>query len=166
MASKKGIAVTVIILIAITGASFLLWTVPQENETTFVVSDYGSYLDGVKNIHEVLQESIDIEYQNLLNGKISPKDYIEVTEVTSSQVTSQIGEFVTSKPPEEWQDSYISYMDAMKKFNAYIGETKVLSNLIENGSTEEEMAETLQKIEALKAEYLEYVIISDKSRPD
>jgi type II secretory pathway component GspD/PulD (secretin) len=166
MASKKGIATTVIILIAITGASFLLWIVPQENETTFVVSDYGDYLDGVKNIHEVLQESIDIEYQNLLNGEISPKDYIEVTEVTSSQVTSQISEFVTSKPPEEWQDSYISYMDAMKKFNAYIGETKVLSNLIENGSTEEEMAETLQKIEALKAEYLEYVIISDKSRPD
>ena len=26
-------------------------------------------LDGAKNIHEVLQESIDIEYQNLRNGK-------------------------------------------------------------------------------------------------
>ena len=166
MASKKGIAATAIILIAITGASFLLWVVPQENETTFVVSDYGNYLDGVKNIHEVLRESIDIEYQNLRNGEISPKDYIEVTEVTSSQVTSQISEFVTSKPPEEWQNSYISYMDAMKKFNSYIGETKVLSNLIEKGSTEEEMAETLQKIESLKAESLEYVKISDESRPD
>ncbi|MDH3658105.1 MAG: hypothetical protein OEM77_08230 [Nitrosopumilus sp.] len=166
MASKKGIAMTVIILIAITSVSFLFWIVPQENETTFVVSDYGNYLDGVKNIHEVLQESIDIEYQNLRNGEISPKDYIAVTEVTSSQVTSQISEFVISKPPEEWQDSYISYMDAMKKFNSYIGETKVLSNLIEKGSTEEEMAETLQKIKSLKAESLEYVKISDESRPD
>lgn len=166
MASKKGIAMTVIILIAITSVSFLFWIVPQENETTFVVSDYGNYLDGVKNIHEVLQESIDIEYQNLRNGEISPKDYIAVTEVTSSQVTSQISEFVISNPPEEWQDSYISYMDAMKKFNSYIGETKVLSNLIEKGSTEEEMAETLQKIESLKTESLEYVKISDESRPD
>lgn len=166
MASKKGITVTIIILIAITGASFLLWVVPQENETTFVVSDYGNYLDGVKNIHEVLQESIDIEYQNLLKGEISPKDYIEVTEVTSSQVTSQISEFVTSKPPEEWQDSYISYMDALKKFNSYIVETKVLSNLIEKGSTEEEMAETLQKIDSLKAESIEHVKISDELRPD
>lgn len=166
MASKKGIAMTVIILIAITGVSFLFWIVPQENETTFVVSDYGNYLDGVKNIHEVLQESIDIEYQNLRNGEISPKDYIAVTEVTSSQVTSQISEFIISKPPEEWQDSYISYMDAMKKFNSYIGETKVLSNLIEKGSTEEEMVETLQKIESLKAESLEHVKISDESRPD
>ena len=166
MASKKGIAITVIILAAITGASFLLWIVPQNYETTFVISDYEDYLNGVKNIHEVLQESIDIEYQNLRNGEISPENYIKITEVTSSQVTAQISEFVTSKPPEEWQASYISYMEAMRKFNSYIGETKVLANMIEKGSSEAEMVETLQKIESLKAESLEYVKISDESKPD
>ena len=166
MTSKKGIVVTITILVAITGASFLLWMIPQNNETTFVVSDYGGYLDGVKNIHEVLQESMYIEYQNLRNGEISPQEYITITEITSSQATAQISEFVTSKPSEEWQSSYISYMDAMKKFNSYIGETKVLANLIEKGSTEAEMVETLQTIESLKIEYLEYVKISDESRPD
>jgi type II secretory pathway component GspD/PulD (secretin) len=166
MASKNGIAITVIILAAITGASFLIWQIPQDNETTFVISDYGDYLNGVKNIQEVLQESIDIEYQNLRNGEISPDDYIKITEKTSSQVTAQISEFVTSKPPEEWQDSYISYMDAMRKFNSFIGETKVLANMIEKGSTEEEMVKTLQKIESLKIESLDYVKISDESRPD
>jgi hypothetical protein len=166
MTSKKGIVVTIIILVAITGASFLLWMIPQNNETTFVVSDYGGYLDGVKNIHEVLQESMYIEYQNLRNGEISPQEYITITEITSSQATAQISEFVTSKPSEEWQSSYISYMDAMKKFNSYIGETKVLANLIEKGSPEAEMVETLQTIESLKIEYLEYVEISDESRPD
>jgi len=166
MASKKGIAFTVIILAAIIGASFLLWIVPQNYETTFVISDYEDYLNGVKNIHEVLQESIDIEYQNLRNGEITPENYIKITEVTSSQVTAQISEFVTSKPPEEWQASYISYMEAMRKFNSYIGETKVLANMIEKGSSEVEMVETLQKIESLKAESLEYVKISDESKPD
>ncbi len=165
MASKKGITITVIVLAAITGASFLIWIVPQNYETTFVISDYEDYLNGVKNIHEVLQESIDIEYQNLRNGKISPENYIKITEVTSSQVTAQISEFVTSKPPEEWQDSYISYMEAMRKFNSHIGETKVLANMIEKGSSEAEMVETLQKIESIKAESLEYVKISDESRP-
>ena len=165
MASKKGIVITVIILAVITGASFLSWIVPQDNEATFVISDYADYLDEVKNIHEVLQESIDIEYQNLRNEEISPDDYIKITEVTSSQVTAQISEFVTSKPPEEWQDSYISYMDAMRKFNSFIGETKVLANMIEKGSSEAEMVETLQKIESIKAESLEYVKISDESRP-
>jgi len=166
MASKNGIAITVIILAAITGASFLIWQIPQDNETTFVISDYRDYLNGVKIIQEVLQESIDIEYQNLRNGEISPDDYIKITEVTSSQVTAQISEFVTSKPPEEWQDSYISYMDAMRKFNSFIGETKVLANMIEKGSTEEEMVKTLQKIESLKMESLDYVKISDETRPD
>ena len=166
MASKKGITLTVTILVVITGASFLLWIIPQDNETTFVISDYENYLDEVKNIHEVLQESIDIEYQNLLIGEISPRDYITITEVTSSQVTAQISEFVTSKPPEEWQASYISYMEAMRKFNSYIGETKVLANMIEKGSSEVEMVETLQRIESLKAESLEYVKISDESKPD
>ncbi len=165
MASKKGIIVTAIILAAITGASFLLWIVPQDSETTFVISNYADYLDGVKNIQEVLQESISIEYQNLRNGEISPEDYITITEVTSSQVTAQISEFVTSKPPEEWQDSYINYKGAMIKFNSYIGETKVLANMIENGSTETEMIETVQEIDSLKAESLEYVKISDESRP-
>ncbi|KFM19645.1 hypothetical protein AAA799P11_00634 [Marine Group I thaumarchaeote SCGC AAA799-P11] len=165
MASKKGIAITIIILAAITGASFLVWTIPQQNETTFIVTDYENYLDGVKEIHEILQKSTDIEFQRLLDGEITPEQYVETAEVTSSQVTSQIGEFVTSKPPEEWQDSYISYMDAMRKFNAYIGETKVVANLIENESSQDEISEVMKKIESLKEESTELVKISDDSRP-
>ena len=165
MASRKGIAVTVIILVAITSASFSLWIIPQDVETTFVVSDYGNYLDGVKNIHKILEESIEIEYENLKTGKISSQEYISVTEITSSQVTTQISEFVTSKPSEEWQTSYINYMEALKLFNSYIIETKVLAKMIENGSTKDEMIETLEKIDMLKSESREFVKISDQSRP-
>ncbi|AJM93285.1 MULTISPECIES: hypothetical protein [Nitrosopumilus] len=165
MASKKGVAITTIILAAITGASFFVWTIPQQNETTFIVTDYKNYLDGAKGIHEVLQESTDIEYQKLLDGEITPEQYIASADITSSQVTSQISEFVTSKPPEEWQNSYISYMDAMKKFNSYVGETKVLAKLIENERSQEKISETIQKIESLKAESLELIKISDESRP-
>ncbi|MBT8243354.1 MAG: hypothetical protein HKP34_06620 [Nitrosopumilus sp.] len=166
MASKKGIMITAIILAAITGASFLMWLIPEDVETTFVVSDYGNYLDGVKNIHEVLEESVEIEYENLLNGEISPEEYIAVTEVTSSQVTTQISEFITSKPSEEWQDSYINHMESMKSFNSFIIETKVLAKMIENGSTEDEMNPILEKIDSLKMESKEYAKISEQSRPD
>jgi len=155
MASKKGIAITAIILAAITGASFLLWVIPQENDTTFIVTDYEGYLDGVKNIHEVLQESVDMEYQNLREGKISPIDYITITEVTSSQVTTQISEFVTSKPSEQWQESYIKY----------ILETKVLANQIEKGSLDAEILQTVDRIESIKAESIEYVKKSNELRP-
>jgi len=165
MASKKGIAITGIILASITAASFLLWIVPQENNSTFIVTDYEGYLDGVKNIHEVLQESIDIEYRNLQDGKISPSEYIIITEVTSSQVTTQISEFVTSKPSEKWQESYISYMNGMKKFNEYIIETKVLANQIENESADTKISETVNKIEAIKLESIEHIKKSNELRP-
>ena len=165
MASKKGIVITGIILASITAASFLLWVVPQENNSTFVVTDYEGYLDGVKNIHEVLQESIDIEYRNLQDGKISPSEYLIITEVTSSQVTTQISEFVTSKPSEKWQESYISYMNGMKKFNEYIIETKVLANQIENGSVDSKISDTVDKIESIKLESIEHIKKSNELRP-
>ena len=169
MASKKGIVITAIILAAITGASFLLWVIPQENDINpqivIEVSDYQGYLDGVKNIHEVLQESIDIEYQNLRDGKSTPKDYIVITEVTSSQVTTQISEFITSKPSEQWQESYISYMEGLRNFNKYILETRVLANQIENGVPETEILQTVDKIESIKAESIEYIKKSNELRP-
>ncbi|HEY4681491.1 MAG TPA: hypothetical protein VIH04_09565 [Nitrosarchaeum sp.] len=162
MASKKGITITIIILAAITAASFLFWVIPQENPFTLVVSDYENYLNGVKKIHEVLQESIETEFQNLLDGKTSPDDYIAITEVTSSQVTVQISEFVMSKPPEEWQDSYIIYMEALKKFNSYIVETKVAANMLKEGQIDTEI---IQKIESLKSELQELINKSDELRP-
>jgi hypothetical protein len=165
MASKKGVVVTVIILAVITGSSFLFWVIPQETESIFVVSDYENYLDGVKKIHEVLQESIDDEFKNLLDGKITPDEYIGIAEVTTSQVTAKISEFVTSKPSEPWQESYISYMDALKKFNSYIVETKIYANLIKDKSDQKEMTEIFQKIEMLRDETKELVKKSDSMRP-
>ena len=162
MTSKKGITVTVIILVAITAASFLFWAIPQENPSTLVVSDYENYLDGVKKIHEVLQESIETEFQNLLNEKTSPDEYITITEVTSSQVTAQISEFITSKPPKEWQDSYISYMEALKKFNAYIVETKIAANMLKEGQIDTKI---MQKIESLRTESQELINKSNELRP-
>jgi hypothetical protein len=162
MASKKGIIITIIILVTITAVSFLFWIIPQENPATLVVSDYENYLEGVKKIHEVLQESIETEFQNLLDGKTSPDEYISIIEVTTSQVTVQISEFVTSKPSEEWQNSYIRYMEALKKFNAYIIETKVAANMLKVGQIDDK---TLQKIESLRLETQELIKKSDELRP-
>jgi hypothetical protein len=164
MASKKGIAVTVIILVVITASSFLFWMVPQENQMSIVISDHENYLDGTKEIHSILDETIATEFQNLKEGNISTDEYIQIADVTSSQVSTKISEFVTSKPPEEWQDSYITYMDALKNFNSYIIETKVYANLLKEEKTDQ-LEEELTKIESLKSEAKRLVEISDNSRP-
>ena len=164
MASKKGILITIIILGAITAGSFLLWVVPQDNQISFTTSDHENYLDGVKEIHSILEQTISDELKNLENGKISAEEYLKIADVISTQTTSQISEFVTSKPPVEWQDSYINYMDALRNFNSYVTETKVYANLMQ-----EENVKKLDEIEIKMQSYLseskKLVELSDKSRP-
>ena len=164
MASRKGIIVTIIILAAITAGSFLFWIIPQGSQMSIVVSDYENYLDGVKEIHSVLDQSISEEFQDLRDRNVSPEEYIRTADVISSQVTSQISEFVTSKPPTEWQESYIRYMESLQNFNSYVTETKVYAGLLKDEKTEK-LEETMDKIQELKSESEKLAKLSDNSRP-
>ncbi len=164
MASKKGIAVTIIILVAITAGSFLFWVIPQESQRSLITSDHENYLEGIKAIHSILDQTISTEFQNLKDENITPDEYLQIADVTSSQISSQISEFVISKPPNEWQDSYISYMEALRNFNSYVTETKVYANLVKEGKTEQ-LDETLAKIHSYKSESEMLMEISDNSRP-
>lgn len=164
MASKKGITLTIMILAAITAGSFLFWLIPQESQISLVISDHENYLDGVKEIHSILNQTISTEFQNLINENISPDEYILFADVTSSQITTQISEFVKSKPPNEWQNSYISYMEALKNFNSYVTETKVYANLVKQGKTDL-LDETSTKIESFKSESEILIEKSNNSRP-
>jgi len=165
LATKKGIIVTVIILAAITGASFLVWLIPQNNETKFVITDYGAHLDNVKEIHSTIQTGIDEEFQNLLNEKITPKEYIEIAEISSSQITSQIMTLVESKAPSEWYESYLNYIEALQKFNLQIRETIVVATMISEGKDSSEIKESLEKIDLLKTDSKELAVASDEARP-
>ena len=164
MASKKGITLTIMILAAITAGSFLFWLIPQQSQISLVISDHENYLDGVKEIHSILNQTISTEFQNLKNENISPDEYLQFADVTSSQITTLISEYVKSKPPNEWQNSYISYMDALKNFNSYVTETKVYANLVKQGKTDL-LEETSTKIQSFKSESEIFIKISDNSRP-
>ena len=135
MATKKGIVITVVILAAITAASFLVWLIPQNFETKIIISDFGVHLDNVKEIHSTLNNVINEEFQNMLDRKISPQEYIDLAEVSSSQVNSQIIQLAGSKAPKEWHESYLNYIEALKVFNSEIRETIVAANLISEDKT-------------------------------
>ena len=53
-------------------------------------------------------------------------------------------------------------MEALKKFNEYIIETKVVANMLKEGQNS---IDTMQKIESLKLESQELIKKSDNSRP-
>ena len=165
MASKKGIFLTIGVLVAITMASFVIWFLPQNSEITFVVSDFESHLDGVKNVHGVISKAIDTEFQNLLDGNISPKEYIEQAEISTVQINSQIIQLVESKATEKWYESYISYIEALKHYNTYVRETIVAATMIEEGIESAEIEEFITKINQFKENSESHIFKSDNSRP-
>lgn len=164
MASKKGIIITATILAGIFAASFLVWLIPQNFETNFIISDFGNHLDKVKEIHLTLQTGIDQEFQNMLDEKISPEEYIELAEISTSQVNSIIIQLVESKAPEAWYESYLNYIEALKKFNSEIRETIVIAKMI-NDDNVDENDDIFEKIKNLRKDSQSLARMSDDLRP-
>lgn len=165
MVSKKGAVITGSILAAITIASFLVWLTPQNNEQTFVVSDFETHLNDVKEIHGVLVDGIESEFQKMLDEDISPTEYIDAAQVSSSQIQSQIIQLVESKAPQEWEESYMNYIESLRSTNSQIRETIVVAEMIKNGADKNKIDEELAKIDELREKSQSYATASDNSRP-
>ncbi len=164
MSSTKGIVLTIVILAGITGASFLVWLIPQNNESTFVISDYKSFLESKKEIHQTLSSAVDDEFQKLLTKDNTPDEYITTAEISSSQINSQIMQLIESDPPEEWYESYLNYIESLKKFNLHIKETIVLAKMI-NDVDEKQFQKKIDEINRLKMESDSFSQLSDEARP-
>ena len=164
MATKKGIALTGIILATITAASFLVWLIPQNIETKIVISDFEVHLDNIKKIHSALNNEINVELQNMLDEKITAKEYINLAEISSSQVNSQIIKLVKSKAPEEWYESYLNYIESLKTFNSQIRETIIVATMISEDKTND-VPNVIEKIDSFKKNSEALAKASDQTRP-
>lgn len=163
MTSKKGVAVTIGILVAITLASFIVWFIPSTNQS-IPISDYKNNLDGIKNIHQAIKESVNEDFQRMLDNEISHDEFNERAKVASSQINSQIIKIMQSNPPEEWKKSYQSYQEALRTFNSYIRETQAVSSAVQDEESEN-IEKNLEKLNQLKEDSRELVKKSDNSRP-
>ena len=107
MASKKGIVVTIAILVSVVIASFMVYVIPEDTTMKIIVSDFEKHLD--TNKEKVLMEvtSIDESFEKLMKKKTSPDEYIRIAEVSSSQINSLIIELTDSGATQEWVKSYV-----------------------------------------------------------
>ena len=132
MASKKGIGVTVAILVGVVAASFLVYLIPENNDMKLVVSDFEKQLDDIDERTSMLSMGIEKSFEDLINHKLSPEEYFVTAGVTQSQVNSLIIELTLSGAPQEWTASYKTYVDALKKLNEQITETIIVANLMKD----------------------------------
>ena len=165
MASRKGIAVTIAILVGVVAASFLVYLLPEDTTMKISVSDFEEHLDVTKERASMEVTSIDDSFKKLINGEIDPDEYISMAEISSSQLNSLIIELTNSGATQEWSESYVTYIGALKKLNEKITETIVIANLIDDDTNSNSMDEILSKIKQLEIESLDLAKRSDNSRP-
>ena len=165
MASKKGIVVTVAILVGVVAASFLVYLLPEDTTMKISVSDFEKHLDITKERAAMEVTGIDDSFKKLMNGEINPDEYVNMAEVSSSQLNSLVIELTNSGATQEWTESYVNYIGALKKLNDKITETIVVANLIGDDSNSNSIDEVLSKIKQLETESFDLTKKSDNSRP-
>ena len=165
MASKKGIAVTIAILVGVVPASFLVFLLPEDTTMKISIADFEKHLDSTKERTSMEVMGIDDSFKKVMNNEMNPDEYITIAEVSSLQLNSLIIELTNSGATQEWSESYINYIGALKKLNDKITETIVVANLINDDNNSNSINEILAKIKQLETESLDLIKKSDNSRP-
>ena len=165
MASKKGIGVTIAVLVGVVAASFLVYLIPEDTTMKIVVSDFEKHLDITKEKAMLESVSIDESFEKLMEKKMSPNEYIGIAKVSSSQINSLIIELTDSGATQEWVESYVNYISALKKLNEKITETIVVANLMNDDDNSNSINEIIAKIHQLETESLDLIKKSDNTRP-
>ena len=165
MASRKGTAITIAVLVGIVAASFLVYLSPEDTTMKISVSDFEKHLDITKERVSMETTSVDESFEKLMEKKMSPDEYIRIAEVSSSQINSLIIELTNSGATEEWTESYINYIGALKKLNEKITETIVVANLMNGDNNSNSINEMIAKIHQLEIESQDLMKKSDNTRP-
>lgn len=165
MATKKGIVITATILGVIAAASFVVWMIPQNRGSSFVVSDFRNELDSVSQRHSLIATEIGSDLKGLLDKTELPDDFIAKAQASSSQVTSLITELIESNPPSDWKESYLNYDESLKKYNDYLTETISLANKLKGDISSSDLNDEISKIDSLKKESDSFIIKSNETRP-
>ncbi len=165
MASRKGIGITVAILVGVVAASFLVYLIPEDTTMKITVSNFGEHLDITKERALMESSSIDESFKKLIENDMNQDEYIRIAEVSSSQILTLIIELKDSGATQEWTESYVNYIGALKKLNEMITETIVVANLMDSDDNSNSINEIIDKIHQLKTESLDLTKKSDAARP-
>jgi len=165
MGSRKGIGVTIAILVGVVAASFLVYLIPEDTTMKITVSDFGEHLDITKERASMEITSVDESFEKLMKSKMSSDEYIRIAEISSLQVNSLIIELTNSGATQEWTESYVNYIGALKKLSEMITETIVVASLMDDDDNSDSINEIIAKIHQLETESLELTKKSDVARP-
>ena len=167
MGSKKGIIITIVVLVAITIGSFMVWFgTPTNTDMTIVVTDFENHDAGIVERHKIVSNSIEISFEKFVNGEIDYAEYEKIAEAGSSQNNALLMELAYSDAPEEWQEAYVNRIASLKSFGAYIRESMVFSTYLEaDDNDSQQRDELLENMKKYNEEYIQFKQMADSSKP-
>lgn len=125
--SKKGIAITVAIAAAITGSSFLIWSIPQSSPGTLIGppnTDEGIISD-VYSQSQSLALDVDSSLEEWKTERLSSDDMLAEITSAGAEINRMSTELSEADPAEEWQESYDLYIQALGSFNEYLNAMQI-----------------------------------------
>ena len=161
MASKKGIAITVIIATAIVGSSFLIWIIPQSSPSSRIdlpPDDNGNISD-VYSRHQTRATNIESNFEQWKSGEVTAGDMLSQVSRDRSDVQNMRQQLDSALPAQEWQQSYDFYIQALDSFLKYLDTMQTI--IVENNVTQDSNL----KLDALKQEWQGYVNSSVNAMP-
>lgn len=141
MASRKGIAITAAIVVAVVGASMLVWFGPQgqPNEATFgenvternINSFLPEYALGViYTRHQNLAAEVELDYDKWKGGDIDSSRMLRTVGDAKPEVAEMKAAFAAATPPEQWKASFDHYSAALASYSSYLDE---METIVRNG---------------------------------
>jgi hypothetical protein len=141
LASRKGIAITAAIVVAVVGASMLVWFGPQgqPNEATFgedvternINSFFPGYALGViYTRHQNLAAEVEFDYDKWKGGDIDSSRMLRTVSDAKPKVAEMKAAFAAATPPEQWKASFDHYSAALASYSSYLDE---MERIVRNG---------------------------------
>lgn len=141
MASKKGIAITAAIVVAVVGASMLVWFGPQgqPNEATFGEDVTERNINGflpeyalglIYTKHQNLAAEVELDYDKWKAGDVDSSRMLRTIDDTKPEVAEMKAAFAAARPPDSWKASFDHYAAALASFSSYLDE---MERIVRNG---------------------------------
>jgi hypothetical protein len=161
LASKKGVAITAGIAVAIVGSSFLIWIIPQSSPSSMVdiPPDDGGIISEVYSRHQTLATSIESNFAQWKDGEVSAGDILSQISRDQSDIQNMRQQLGNASPAQEWQQSYDFYIQALDSFLKYLGTMQTI--IMQNDVT----PNSYLKLDALKQEWQGYIDSSVNAMP-
>jgi hypothetical protein len=139
LVTKKGVGLTVAIIGGFVAASFLIYLIPQSPQSDIItLGDAREQLEFVMDRNKVVIDEFQTVFRLWENGDIDKNTFDSSADVSKEQVSMMILELRGKQIPNEWNQSYVLFIQALDNYKAYIEKTKEYVDFKSTGQTDPE----------------------------